>query len=57
MDNITISHILKKIIKKNDNYLGIFTPSQLKHININKYKCFNINFIYSKYFKKLWSLD
>ena len=39
MDNITISHILKKIIKKNDNYLGIFTPPQLKHISIDKYKC------------------
>ena len=39
MDNITISHILKKIIKKKDNYLGIFTPPQLNHISIDKYKC------------------
>ena len=39
MDNITISHILKKIIKKNDNYLGIFTLPQLNHISIDKYKC------------------
>ena len=37
MDNITINRILKKIINIDNNYLGIFTPSQLNYVNIDRY--------------------